>query len=248
MSRSVLACCGGAPLLLDLIRGTAANLNLEFREVSRLEELRNPQGIAPSVVVIVAPGLTKRLLADIKSATSRSMVWPVVVIPGATAQDEILAMEAGAIRCFDSAHAMVMLAYLVRNLLRFTHYKEHAIEKELPIAVDVTLRIPEYILTNRHQSFHLSPLMGRLLECLVSYAGTLVPSEELKRAAWGSVKGVENHALHQQLYRLRPVLRKFGMDNKLKCLRGKGYVLAVQQTGTQDNGAPPLRKWDYGSG
>jgi DNA-binding response OmpR family regulator len=238
MSRSVLACWGCAPPLLDLLRGTAANLNLEFREMSGLEEIRGFRGIAPSVVVIAAPDLANRLLSDIKSAASVGMVWPVVVIPGVTSQGGIRAMEAGAICCFDSAQAMAVLAYLVRNLLRFVRHEEDAMPKELPIALDVTLRIPEYILTNRHQSSHLTPVAGRLLECLVSHAGTLVPPEELKRAAWGSTKGAENHTLHQQVHRLRTLLMKYDIGDRLRCLRGKGYILTSGKTQRNEAASP----------
>ena len=228
MSQSVLACLGGSPPLLDLAKGTSVSLGLEFREISSAEQIRSLGGVAPSIVVITAPALSESLLATVKSASSLGRAWFIVVIGNASSMDEDRVMEAGAVACLDPSQAMARLAYFIRNLLKCVRFENDARATELRISGDVTLRMPEYILTNSRKDHRLTPITGRLLECLAVHADTLTSSDELKRSAWGTPDGAEDHALHQQMRGLREVLDECGISDRLRCLRGKGYVLTTQ--------------------
>ena len=231
MSRSMLACWGGSPPLLDLVTGTAANLNLEFCEFSSIEQVRALRGADPSIVVMAVPALSESLLATLKSASSLSRTWFIVVMINASSQDEDRVIEAGAVACFDPSQTMTRLAYLIRNLLKCARSRTDGMLTELRVSDDVTLRIPEYAICDGQRSRDLTPITGRLLECLAMRTDKLTPSDELKRFAWGALNGVEDHALHQQMRRLREALIEFGIDGSLRCLRGRGYVLAREKTG-----------------
>ena len=226
MSRRVLACWGCSPPVLDLARGMAVNLDLELRDVSSSVEIRSLNGADPSIVIMAASMLSESLLATVKSESSLIRAWFILLVSNASSEDEDRALEAGAIACLDPNQALMRLAHFIRNLLRCVRFEADSTPTELCISGDVILRISENILINRQRSYHLAPITGRLLECLANRADALTPSDELKRSAWGTPDGATDHALHQQMRRVRDALDEFCMGDRLKCLRGKGYVLA----------------------
>lgn len=225
----MLVFCGSSPPLLDLVRGAAANLDLEFREVSGVEQICDLRGTRLSIAVVVLSDLSDGLWAVMRRASVSVPAWFIVVMGNMSSHDTNQAIEAGAVACLDTAQAMVQLAYLIRNLLRCVQSDTDAVPTELPVSGDVALRVPEHVLVSGRQDYHLTPIGGRLLEYLARHVDALSSTDELKRSGWGTSRGVSDHALHQHMHHLRGVLHEYGLGDRLNCRRGKGYVL----TGTK---------------
>ncbi|HHX28806.1 MAG: winged helix-turn-helix domain-containing protein [Bacillota bacterium] len=225
-SRRVLFSCTASPPLKDLLRGTATNLGIGFREISRLDEICETRSLAPPVVVVEGESPSDELFASLSRLTSSMKVWLALVTSGEpTVTDIVRSIAAGVANCIGFWTAMQAISYLIRNILKASALGDEPVQTGLPVSGKAVLLLPGHFLVCGERQVTLPPIPGRLLECMARNRDRIVSSDDLKRSGWGTSNGVTNHALCQQVCRLREVLDVFGLGNSVKCFRGKGYLL-----------------------
>jgi len=212
--------------LRDLVRGTAVNLDMTFRDVPSLEVL----GCEPfcRIIVVYSESLTTSLVPFLEAAATVSTTWMIVVLEVSTEKDLSRAVQAGAVACLSLSQAMQVLPYLLRNILRGTSFNPAYCSDAIQLSADTVLEISQHVVSSGERRGRLPPIPGKLLECLASRANRVVSTTDLKQHAWGTVMGVTDHALHQQISHLRDRLAEFGLHRKLRCLRGRGYMLDTE--------------------
>lgn len=188
-SRRILFACIASPPLRDLLRGTATNLGIGFREISCLDEIYETRSLAPPVVVVEGESSSDELLASFSRLTSSVAVWLVLVTSGEpTVINIVRSMAAGAVHCIGFGTAIQVISYLIRNILKACDLGDEPVQTGLPVSGKAVLLIPGHFLACGERRVSLPPIPGRLLECMARNRDTIVPFDDLKRVWLGHIK------------------------------------------------------------
>lgn len=180
-----------------LLRGIAVSLGLQYCSVPLSCEPGTAGAPSPKGVWVIGVREVREDHVVCTKRISRSLSFPVIVVADVLAHDtasEIL--RNGAIACLRTSEALKELPCIIENLVRCLLRDEETI----PVANDVVLILPVFVLTNGKTELRLPPIPGRILLCLARNAGHPVPHSVLIQAAWGRSDGATSKTLHQHIY------------------------------------------------
>lgn len=212
--------------LQTLLKGLALEMGLTTREIHSGEEWPDLlEGPPPTLLVMGVEEIKGEHLALARDYRARFGIPLIIVAEKLASKDAAQAAEAGATTCLSFEDAMNSLVFIAHNVLKdslhISGYKKHI----LSISDRVTLSVPDYSLTDGEHEVRLSSIPGALLECLALNPNRLVPTGDLILNAWGSIEAATSNALRQQIYHVRERLSEYGLNDQLKSVHGRGYIL-----------------------
>ena len=238
LESSALVLDGGDLTLQAFLQGLALILGLIFHQADGLLEIDNLMARHRNGIVILVddePGV------DHFRVTSRlSAQDGIYVILIGEAYSEELARQAvmsGAITYLGRRFVIESLTTLIATLKRCFPDDAHR-RRIIPLGNNVTLCVPDLIISDGHQQTCLRMIPGRLLQYLSEHAGTIVPFHELIQAAWEDTAAATANTLWQHIHVLREVLALYDLRNRLRSVRGRGYVYDLEASveGSQEGG------------
>jgi len=205
--------------------GTAIEQGFEFHPVAAPEEFLSLAGQTPSIIIVHTQTLTDSILTVTRSVTQDRNTWIIHVVDDLSEGDIIRAALAGSLGAISLREAMHALPHIIRTLFKNSDSFQADIPDTLHLCDGVALKTTEHVLSSGKSRIQLAPIPGRLLECLAIHRGHPVMHADLKQYGWGISSGVSDHALYQQMSRLREIAVEAGIEKRLRALRGRGYIL-----------------------
>lgn len=138
-------------------------------------------------------------------------------------RDELQAFQLGADEYLAKPCRKDRLLARVSNLL-----KRYEGRKNLVEGPDFLLDQQTYTLYIHNTSVILPKNQGKLLIALLSGGDTLVTTEQLCMALWGTREYIDENALQVNLTRLKKTMSSLKMKQKIVAVRGMGYRLEVE--------------------
>lgn len=92
----------------------------------------------------------------------------------------------------------------------------------------LSLDMDTYKLTYTDSVLILSETEGKIMKLLMDCYPSAVEKNRLFQTVWGTDKFVDENILQVNMSRLRKNLSDFGIDGMIRNIRGKGYVLEVE--------------------
>lgn len=151
--------------------------------------------------------------------------FPVLILTSRdTLSDELHALDLGADDFLTKPCHPDRLIARGERLLQTYGKVQHLVE-----AGGLMLDTDTYKLIWRHAHIILPETEGRLLRTLIEHYPQLVSKQELSAAVWGDTGYVDENILQVNMTRLRKSLNAAGLEDIVRTVRGKGYILEVTQ-------------------
>lgn len=231
-TRGTLVVCCQYRALRTLLRGVAGDLDMGFRPVQGIDEVRSLLGTVspPALLVMGVSAACREHLSLLREAQGEFGVQTVLVVENMDESIRNDATRSGATACLDLEEAMESLIFLLENIVtgmlpRDDTVSRAGIKRVLTLADQVTLSVPGYWVRDGQRETRLPPILGSLLGCLASHPNDLVSFSHLLQAGWGCENGATINALHQQIHQLRERLLEHGISEHVQSVRGQGYML-----------------------
>lgn len=191
----------------------------EFERIEEELALLKPELL---ILDVNLPGKTGYELC--KSLKVRSS-FPILILTARdTLSDELTALGLGADDFLTKPCHPDRLLARVERLLQ-TYGKLRSILQVGPLSLDTDT----YKLLYADRVLILSETEGKIMELLMErYPGT-VDKRALFHRVWGTEEFVDENILQVNMSRLRKNLSDVGMDGIIRNIRGKGYVLEVEE-------------------
>lgn len=222
----LVSCCQGS---LDAhIRGVANRLGMPYRYCSSADEVTSVLELeSPAVLVVWREQIDGAGLSLVRRACRCPATFVVFIADLVTPETECIAQRSGAVSCMSTGVALESLQEVVARIRSSTiAVLQSAVPKtkEVQLGQGLRLVLPNHTITDGQYESRLPPTPGRLLQCLISNVGQVVPFRTLTQKAWEGRNNVTREALHQQIHILRGVLDIYGVSHWIRCYRGKGYL------------------------
>ena len=138
-------------------------------------------------------------------------------------RDELQAFQLGADEYLAKPCRKDRLLARVSNLL-----KRYEGRKNLVEGPDFLLDQQTYTLYIHNTSVVLPKNQGKLLIALLTSGDTLITTEQLCMALWGTAEYIDENALQVNLTRLKKTMSGLKMKQKIVVVRGMGYRLEME--------------------
>lgn len=224
---TLVSFCRQRPLDV-LLCGIASKLGVQYRAASDLEEATGILGSSsPVILVIGLDPVDDTGLAMIRELSSKTAGFTLCVVDTLNDSEACVILKSGAIACMNSVVAMESLVSVVENVYRrlvAMSTGEAPLRREITLGDSLILSVPDYKVTDGEFETRLTATPGRLLECLATHPGQVLPFQTLLQAAWKKRDQTTHAALHQQIHVLEEALDVYGALDWIQCRRGIGYI------------------------
>lgn len=224
------------PELAELLGGyldkEGFSLDVSYDGESGLEKVRDDSSYSLVILDVMLPDMSgfnvlSRLRADCN--------LPVIMLTGRGEEiDRVVGLEMGADDYIAKPFPLRELLARMRAVLRryeFTPTVEAgtAVAKEDIILGDMVINRGARVVSIADEPVHLTSTEFGLIEILAVNLGSVVEREDLMEQALGRGTDFDDYVLNVHMNNLR---KKLGTRVSIKTIRGRGYLLAVPQTGT----------------
>lgn len=195
--------------------GYLAEAITEFEEAVRLLAALRPDLVILDLNLPEISGF--QICQELKNKTS----IPVLVLTSRDqVKDELQAFRLGADEYLTKPCRKDRLLARVSNILKRYEGRTNLIE-----GPDFLLDRQTYTLYIHNTSVVLPKNQGKLLVALLSGGDTLVKTEQLCMALWGTTEYIDENALQVNLTRLKKTMSGLEMKQRIVAVRGMGYRL-----------------------
>ncbi len=173
---------------------------------------------------------------DLLRALRKESSLPVLLLTGrGEAVDRIVGLEIGADDYLPKPADPRELTARIRAILRRTQH-ETAEHKEDWIRIgEIALSPGKREIRCNNKPVDATAFEFNILEHLMKNVGKIVPREDLAEVALGRKLGMLDRSIDVHLSRLRKKLSACGADERIKAVRGSGYIFAgIPGEGEQD--------------
>lgn len=146
---------------------------------------------------------------------------PIIVVTSKdTDMDELMSISFGADDFITKPYNTQILLARIQRLLSRLHQ-----ESKQVVVEGVKLNLSDASLTYKDRVVELTRNEVRILDLLMTKAGTIVSRDDLMDALWQSNVFVDDNTLTVNINRLRKKLETIGIHEFLKTKRGQGYLI-----------------------
>lgn len=192
--------------------------------LSAFETVEEDLAMRKPDLVILDVNLPKKNGYELCKSLKVKSSFPILILTARdTLSDELTALGLGADDFLTKPCLPERLLARSERLLQ-TYDKLRSI---LQIGV-LSLDTDTYKLTYADNVLILSETEGKILKLLMERYPNAVEKSSLFRAVWETEEFVDENILQVNMSRLRKNLSDFGLDGKIRNIRGKGYVLEVE--------------------
>lgn len=190
----------------------------EFEEAASILAKSNPD------LVILDLNLPEISGFQICQSLKNTTAIPVLILTSRDqVKDELEAFQLGADEYLTKPCRKDRLLARVSNLLKRYEGRGHLIE-----GADFLLDQQTYTMYIHNSSIVLPKNQGKLLVALLAGGESLVTTEQLCQALWGTTEFIDENALQVNLTRLKKTMAGLSMKQKITAVRGKGYRLEME--------------------
>lgn len=150
--------------------------------------------------------------------------FPILILTARdTLSDELTALGLGADDFLTKPCHPERLIARVERLLQTYDKQLRALLRVGPLSLDTDT----YKLVCADRFLILAETEGKIVQMLMERYPNIVSKSDLFSAVWGTEEFVDENILQVNMSRLRKSLSEIGMDDIVRNIRGKGYVLEV---------------------
>jgi DNA-binding response OmpR family regulator len=153
---------------------------------------------------------------------------PIIFLSSAEEKmNQIMAMNMGADDFVAKPFDISLLVAKIQALLRRSYqYGKQALQYELAGSTFYPL---ENQIKTETETVVLSPNETRILAVLMQKQGEIVPREEIIQTLWNSDEFIDNNTLSVNMTRIRKKLQSIGIEEKIRTVKNRGYLVEKEQ-------------------
>lgn len=210
------------PVIREELAFLLENENYQVLPVSDFETIPEQVRSACPDLVLLDLGLPGRDGLSLCAAIRKTA--PVIVITSRTsALDELQALNLGSDDYVTKPYNIPVLLARIKAVLR--RNGGGGAEPDILKAAGLLLSLTKGIVSANGQEAELTRNELKILACLMTHAGKIVPRADLIEALWDSQIYIDDNTLSVNVTRLRSKLEGLGMPGVIKTRRGMGYQL-----------------------
>lgn len=210
------------PVIREELAFLLENESYQVLSVSDFETIPEQVRSACPDLVLLDLGLPGRDGLSLCAAIRKTA--PVIVITSRTsALDELQALNLGSDDYVTKPYNIPVLLARIKAVLR--RNGGGGAEPDILKAAGLLLSLTKGIVSANGQEAELTRNELKILACLMTHAGKIVPRADLIEALWDSQIYIDDNTLSVNVTRLRSKLEGLGMPGVIKTRRGMGYQL-----------------------